>query len=526
MILDPRIVASETSLKEFVASHDIAFFDFGCSSGGGTKYAQDVLGRPGLGFDIDPGKLQLADAAGLACCEFDLLTLPAAKMVEQTIIFHMLEHLYSVEQARQFIQKAVQVSTDYVVIKQPFYDADPDLFRMGLKTYYSHWTGHRNQMTTPDFWFILDALRRDRLIRDFVIGYKAPITNSSHPVLHPLDSKLNCHEYDAAEHPPKAMGIELDFPLYYEIQVEIDIRGKGTSSLWKSLAPEAIGYDSRSGAASLSAYARSLERLKSPPHGAARPTVAARAEFPEVRFFIRDDDFVEITGKFERLEALAKRNVPFMLAAIPAALQVSPPECARILENFMVVQHGFAHRNHGPDTARSEFPATRDASLVEQDLLAGKTTLQELFGRLAGEHFVAPWNRFAAEHMDLMVKLGYRSYQGLGTITFHGGLPLIGYGINFTSIYQDCQADYPRMLALILQRIGAYVADARSKGIQGTLMVPVNTHHLMMDDQQFEYLERLCDELQSIYGLRFASAADAVAAFLDLSPSRKQEMSA
>jgi hypothetical protein len=515
MIVDPNVVASESSLREFVASHDIAFFDFGCSSGGGTKYTQDVVGRPGLGFDIDPGKLQLADAAGLACCEFDLLALPAAKVVEQTIIFHMLEHLYSVEQARQFIQKAVEVSLDHVLIKQPFYDADPDLFRMGLKTYYSHWTGHRNQMTTPDFWFILDALRRGGFIRDFVIGYKMPITSSSHPILHPLDSKINCHEYDAVEHPPKVMGIELDFPLYYEIQIEIDIRGKGTSPLWMSLAPDAIGYDSRSGAASLSAHARSLERLRSPARSAGRPSVAARAEFPDVRFFIRDDDFVELSPRFERLEALARRNVPFMLAAIPGALKVSPSDCARILENFLVVQHGFAHRNHGPD-----------ANLVEQDLLAGKTILQRLFGRLAGEHFVAPWNRFAAEHMDWMVKLGYRSYQGLGTITFHGDLPLIGYGINFTSIYQDCQADYPRMLELVLQRIGAYAADARSKGIQGTLMVPVNTHHLMMDDQQFDYLERLCQELQSLHGLRFASAGDAIAAFLDLDPSRKLEMSA
>jgi hypothetical protein len=526
MIVDPEIVANESSLREFVAAHDIAFFDFGCSAGGGTKRTEGQLGRRGIGFDIDPEKLKLADAAGMTCCEFDLLTLPAAKVVEQTIIFHMLEHLYSVEQARQFIDKAVEVSTDYVVIKQPYYDSDTDLFRMGLKTYYSHWTGHRNQMTTPDFWFILDALRRDGLIKDFVIGYKMPIASSSHPILHPLASRINCHDYDAAVNPPKPMDVVLDFPLYYEIQVEIDIRGLGSGALWAHLAPDAIAYDSRNGEQSRLAYAESVARLKKASYGAARPKAAVAPSIPDVRFFIRDDDFWRMTDKFERLETLARRGASIMLAAIPGELKVTDAECARVLENFTVVQHGFMHFNHAPDNARSEYPETRDSQSVEQELIAGQAILHARFGPLAGKHFVAPWNRFAAKHLHLLTKLGFESYQGLGTIAFHDGLPMIGYGFNFTSEFHACGGDYPRLLAMALQRTAAYAASARQKGHQGTLYVPLNTHHLMMDSVQFEHLERLWDDLQMLHGLPIVPAAEALAAFSAMNTFHKPEMPA
>lgn len=249
MIVEPTLVADADAFQKFLLEKEIAFFDFGCSSGGGSKWAQGVLKRPGFGFDIDPKKLALADEAGLICAQYDLLKLPNKKLVDQTIIFHMLEHLYSVEEAAKFIIKAVQVSKERVVIRQPYFDADTQLFRLGLKTYYSHWSGHRNLMVTPNFWFILDKLRKDGFIKDFMIGYRTPITDSNNVIIHPLGSPINCAGYDAKIHPPKTMDIKFDFPLYSEIQLDIDIAGTGPGQMWTKLAASEVVYDSKTAVA-------------------------------------------------------------------------------------------------------------------------------------------------------------------------------------------------------------------------------------------------------------------------------------
>ena len=157
----------------------------------------------------------------------------------------MLEHLYSVKEAQAFILKACKISSDNVFIKQPYYDADPYLFHNGFKTFYSHWTGHRNQMVTPDFYYFLQELRTRRVISDFAIGYKLPITSSDSDMIHPLASPKDSHNYDPAKHPPKPAGVIFDYPVYFEIQVAIDICGGGFGTLWERLAPNHIAYDSR-----------------------------------------------------------------------------------------------------------------------------------------------------------------------------------------------------------------------------------------------------------------------------------------
>jgi hypothetical protein len=225
MIIPRHTAGNLSSLTKLIAEEGITFFDFGCSNGDGTLHMQSITGRKGLGFDVDPAKLKVAAERGILCTSVDIFTLPDHPLVPDTIIFHMLEHLESLANAKQMIEKACIVSTRAVLIRQPYFDADTRLFHQGFKTFYSHWTGHPNRMTTSDFYFVLSAYRAQGLIKDFVIAYRGLITNSSDDRIHPLDSPIDSHQYNPKVHPKKTMGVRFNFPVFEEIQVLVDIDG-------------------------------------------------------------------------------------------------------------------------------------------------------------------------------------------------------------------------------------------------------------------------------------------------------------
>lgn len=245
MMIDPIHFEDPIAIRKLISDFSISFFDFGCSHGGSVIWVQNKLKAIGLGFDIDLEKIKLASSKDVFCCNFDILKLPDEKFIPYTTIFHMLEHLNNVTEAKEHINKACIISKDSVYIKQPFFDSDPLLFKDGFKTFYSHWTGHPNKMTTPDFFFILEDLIHKNIISDYLIGYKLPITNSDSYYIHPLDSPIDSKYYDPNKHPPKNSDVSFAYPLFYEIMIAIDINGNGFGELWEKLAADCIAYSSQ-----------------------------------------------------------------------------------------------------------------------------------------------------------------------------------------------------------------------------------------------------------------------------------------
>ncbi len=237
-----------SALKSLLSEYNIQFFEFGCSKGDGLSWTEQKTGYKGLGFDTDPQKLQIASERGLLCCNQNILDLPNIKLVSFTTLFHFLEHLESVKQAMEFILKACAVSRDYVYIRQPYFDADSWLFCMGFKTFYSHWTGHRNRMVLPDFFYILEECRNENLIRDYKLAVKMPIQDSSSPMIHSLSSVKDSLHYDPCSHPAKKTGVPFFFPVFYETVAILKIGDRQPDLLWKEWSSDAtVVYDSRKG---------------------------------------------------------------------------------------------------------------------------------------------------------------------------------------------------------------------------------------------------------------------------------------
>ena len=245
MIIPEENILNVKKLKSLISKYNIDFFDFGCSHGEGLLWTQNITGTYGFGFDIDSNKLESANRKDILCTSFDILKIPEEKLVSFTTIFHLLEHLESTKQAKDFILKACHVSRQNIYLRQPFFDADPWLFHKGLKTYYSHWTGHKNLMTTPVLYYILNDMLTRGIIKNFIIAYKELIESSNSEMIHPLSSPIDSLRYDKANHPPKPAKIVFnEIPIYFEIIACIDIDGGGYGKLWPKFKPDKIVFDS------------------------------------------------------------------------------------------------------------------------------------------------------------------------------------------------------------------------------------------------------------------------------------------
>lgn len=235
LFIPPKTVSDASRLRETLRKHHIGFFDFGCSRGGATSMFSRYTGLTGLGFDRDMHKIKLALKNGCHCSNADILSIPDEPFVPFVIMFDFLEHLDSRTAVYTFIDKACKVSNGNVFISQPFHDADQLLFADGFKTYYSHWNCHKNSTTTTDFFHHLWELRAHSVISDFLIGYKNPILSSGHTSIHPLQSPIDCHQYDIAKHPPKDHNFYFPYNVFMKIIVMIDVSGNGYKPIKKLL---------------------------------------------------------------------------------------------------------------------------------------------------------------------------------------------------------------------------------------------------------------------------------------------------
>lgn len=256
-----------TEKEDTIATHvpdfkEYDFLDFGCSKGASLRFgAKKFKGKRGIGFDIDPRKVEIANQllqnqrkyygkhkAVIRDVTKLNVTNETAHKFRFTTCIHFLEQLQGINDTKQALFAAVKLSSKFVYIAQPNFDADVNLFKKGFKTHYSDWTSHTNHITSNVFFNILFGYYKIGYIEDFMIFYSKPIKDSSDPVIHPLNSPKNQQEFDENAHPAKVENVKFK-NIYKEINVIITIKGyKKIDNIYDMIRGEKqIIYDSRNG---------------------------------------------------------------------------------------------------------------------------------------------------------------------------------------------------------------------------------------------------------------------------------------
>lgn len=221
------------------------FADFGCSNGGSIQQAKKLFdARDGIGIDISPVKVARAKERGFNAIVGDLtnLDVPDDSFRFVTMV-HFLEHLPSFEHAAKCIYTGVRAANEFVYISQPWFASDRFLEKLGLKQYWSDWSGHTNHMDLADFYLALRCIPKKWSWR---IYGRYPIVDSKHSSIHPLNSPRDQHEFDPEIHPvkPNIIFRENVFKetvcLIYRPDIDADRTMSAVSSLTLLLSSESM----------------------------------------------------------------------------------------------------------------------------------------------------------------------------------------------------------------------------------------------------------------------------------------------
>ncbi len=222
----------------FIDSRNYEFFDFGCSAGGSLeRYGKMFQAEgKGLGLDINPQKVKLTKEKGFNAEVCDITKLQLSSKVRFCIMHHFLEHVPSVHDVNKIVRKACSVADDFVLIRQPYFDADPYLFSHGFKFFWSHWRGHPNNMTLLELHNMLMPMASEGLIKRFSLYGLYLVTSSEDAAIHNLDSKIDQHEWNVEEHSQKKI-IDFTIPVYREVMAIIDLSGNATEIIEGRIKP-------------------------------------------------------------------------------------------------------------------------------------------------------------------------------------------------------------------------------------------------------------------------------------------------
>ena len=184
------------NLLDKLKDNQYDFIDFGCSSGGSIEHYEKMFGAKGLGLDIDPKKVKSSIEKGFDAVVCDITKIQLEKKVKFGTMSHFCEHIPSIKDVKIIIEKACSVIDEFLIIRQPYFDADHYLFTNGFKFYWSNWTGHPNHMTLLEFYNILKPLKDSNKLKEFSFYGLTPIIDSNNDAIHNLDSPTDQHQWN------------------------------------------------------------------------------------------------------------------------------------------------------------------------------------------------------------------------------------------------------------------------------------------------------------------------------------------
>jgi hypothetical protein len=220
-----------------------------------------------------------------------------------------------------------------------------------------------------------------------------------------------------------------------------------------------------------------------------------------IRLWWRDDDAGRDHPALERLLELAeRRDLPLALAVVP--LWHEPPAQAAIAASVQatVLQHGYAHASHAPDGDKPIELGGRAPEVVLAELGEGRALLRDAFGAGFLAVLVPPWNRLEPA---LIAQLGACGFCGLSTFgrrPDEAGAP----GLCQVNTHLD-PVDWRASRLFVgetaaLQRLCAVLDPDEPIGIL--------THHLVMDEAGWTFLDRLLGVLARHPAARLCAAGE------------------
>ena len=215
----------------------------------------------------------------------------------------------------------------------------------------------------------------------------------------------------------------------------------------------------------------------------------------------RDDDAVASTPALTRLHDLARDH------DVTPALAVVPRDAEADLPGAALLQHGYAHINHGW-TKKAELGPERGTDTIAGELATGRHRLLDLFAARALPVLTPPWNRIAPAVVALLPGLGFRglsTYRARVAGEAAPGVVQVNTHVDIIDWSRRRFAgDEPAVAALL-----GHLADRRLGRADPAEPTGILTHHLVHDAPSWSFLDRLLRITRAHPAIRWLTPAQA-----------------
>jgi hypothetical protein len=197
----------------------------------------------------------------------------------------------------------------------------------------------------------------------------------------------------------------------------------------------------------------------------------------------RDDDAVGPSPALVRLTQLAAGH------GVVPALAVVPTGAVAELPGEALLQHGYAHTDHGK-AKKAELGPERPPTEVAGELAAGRRRLVDLFARRALPVLAPPWNRIAPAVVALLPGLGFRglsAYRPRLAAEAAPGVVQVNTHVDIIDWKQRRFLGEAPALDLAIR----HFADRRQGRADAAEPTGLLTHHLVHDGPAWGFLDRL-----------------------------------
>lgn len=206
----------------------------------------------------------------------------------------------------------------------------------------------------------------------------------------------------------------------------------------------------------------------------------------QVAFWWRDDDAVAVTPELDDLLARSARfDVPLALAVIPRDAEPALANRLNGQSGVVVLQHGYAHRNHAPPTAKkAELGAHRPVDQVLGELSDGYRRMSALFGRRFLHVLTPPWNRITPDVARRRKEIGLVGLSAVGHVDEDAR--------NVAHIQFDPIAWHRGRRFIGTDEANAVLVREIDRRLDGSEEpIGLLTHHLVQNAETWAYVDRL-----------------------------------
>ncbi|MCI0664178.1 MAG: hypothetical protein L0220_24230 [Acidobacteria bacterium] len=199
------------------------------------------------------------------------------------------------------------------------------------------------------------------------------------------------------------------------------------------------------------------------------------------------------------LDLFFRYQIPLNLQIIPGRLTPAGIKAIGRARNempdlFELNQHGWMHVNHEHSGRKYEFGPSRSFDQQYVDIEKGRKVLEEAFGSAFSPVFTPPWNRCTVETFRALDRLGFQALS-----RFQGDATAGGYNFREVSVTLDLY----RWQGGAAMKSPNELLDELILQLEILPRIGIMLHHKVMDEEAFELLSLLLDELYLSRAIKF-----------------------